>query len=45
VAAVLPFTASPAQPEAVEVRRPSDLLVARIATKTAFVSLFSGSAQ
>jgi putative ABC transport system permease protein len=42
VAAVLPFTASPAQPEAVEVRRPSDLLVARIATKTAFVSLFLG---
>jgi putative ABC transport system permease protein len=42
VAAVLPFTTSPAQPEAVEVRRPSDLLVARIATKTAFVSLFLG---
>lgn len=40
VAAVLPFTASPAQPEAVQVRRPSDILVARIAAKTAFVSLF-----
>jgi putative ABC transport system permease protein len=42
VAAVLPFTASPAQPEAVEVRRPSDILVARIAARTAFVSLFLG---
>jgi putative ABC transport system permease protein len=40
VAAVLPFTASPQQPEAVEVRRPSDILVARIAAKTTFVSLF-----
>jgi putative ABC transport system permease protein len=40
VAAVLPFTASPRQPEAVEVRRPSDILVARIAAKTAFVGLF-----
>jgi putative ABC transport system permease protein len=42
VAAVLPFTASPAQPEAVEVRRPSDILLARIAARTAFVSLFLG---
>jgi putative ABC transport system permease protein len=42
VAAVLPFTASPAQPEAVEVRRPSDILLARIAAKTAFVNLFLG---
>ena len=40
VAAVLPFTASPQQPEAVEVRRPSDILVARVAAKTAFVGLF-----
>ncbi|HKC28793.1 MAG TPA: ABC transporter permease [Jatrophihabitans sp.] len=40
VAAVLPFTASPQQPEAVEVRRPSDILLARIAAKTAFVGLF-----
>jgi putative ABC transport system permease protein len=40
VAAVLPFTASPQQPEAVAVRRPSDILVARVAAKTAFVGLF-----
>jgi putative ABC transport system permease protein len=40
VAAVLPFTASPQQPEAVEVRRPSDILVARVAAKTTFVGLF-----
>jgi putative ABC transport system permease protein len=40
VAAVLPFTASPAQPEAVDVRRPSDILRARIAARTAFVGLF-----
>ena len=40
VASVLPFTAEPAMPEAVEVRRPSDILVARIATRTAFVGLF-----
>jgi putative ABC transport system permease protein len=42
VAAVLPFTASPAQPEAVEVRRPSDVLLARVAAKSTFVSLFLG---
>jgi putative ABC transport system permease protein len=42
VAAVLPFTASPAQPEAVQVRRPSDILRARIAAKTTFVGLFLG---
>jgi putative ABC transport system permease protein len=40
VAAVLPFTASPAQPQAMEVRRPSDLLLARIAARNAFVGLF-----
>ena len=40
VAAVLPFTASPAAPDAVEVRRPSDILVARLAARTAFVGLF-----
>jgi putative ABC transport system permease protein len=40
VAAVLPFTASPSQPEAVEVRRPSDILLARVAANTAFVGLF-----
>jgi putative ABC transport system permease protein len=42
VAGVLPFTASPAAPEAVEVRRPSDVLLARIAAKTTFVGLFLG---
>ena len=42
VAAVLPFTASPAAPEAVEVRRPSDILIARIAARTTFVGLFLG---
>lgn len=42
VAAVIPFTASPAAPEAVEVRRPSDILIARIAAKTTFVGLFLG---
>jgi len=40
VAAVLPFTASPEQPEAVEVRRPSDILVARLAAKDAYTGLF-----
>jgi putative ABC transport system permease protein len=42
VAAVLPFTASPDRPEAVQVRRPSDVLLARVAAKTAFVGLFVG---
>ena len=42
VAAVLPFTTSPAEPEAVEVRRPSDVLVARLAAKSAFTGLFLG---
>jgi putative ABC transport system permease protein len=42
VAAVLPFTASPQQPEAVDVRRPSDLLIARLAAKATFVTLFLG---
>jgi putative ABC transport system permease protein len=40
VATVLPFTASPQQPEAVEVRRPSDILRARVAAKATFVGLF-----
>ena len=40
VAAILPFTTSPEQPEAVEVRRPSDILLARVAAKSAFVALF-----
>lgn len=40
VASVLPFTVSPQQPEAIEVRHPSDLLIARIAARNAFVDLF-----
>jgi putative ABC transport system permease protein len=44
VAGVLPFTTQPAAPEAVEVRRPSDVLLARVAAKTAFVGLFLGLA-
>ncbi|GAB3794186.1 ABC transporter permease [Humibacter antri] len=40
VAAVLPFAASPAHPEAVAVRRPSDILAARAAAKTSFVGLY-----
>lgn len=40
VASVLPFTASPAHPEAVAVRRPSDILTARLAAKTTFVGLY-----
>jgi putative ABC transport system permease protein len=42
VAAVLAFTAAPSDPRSVEVRRPSDLLLARIAAKGAFVGLFLG---
>jgi putative ABC transport system permease protein len=42
VASVLAFTASPEQPDAVQVRRPSDILLARIAAKDAFVTLFLG---
>jgi putative ABC transport system permease protein len=42
VAAVLPFTANPAQPEAVRVSRPSDVLLARAAAKSAFAGLFLG---
>ncbi len=40
VAAVLPFTASPAAPDQVEVRRPSDLLAARLQARNTFVDLF-----
>jgi putative ABC transport system permease protein len=40
VAAVLPFTASPAAPDQVEVRRPSDVLAARLEARNAFVDLF-----
>ncbi|WP_327004241.1 ABC transporter permease [Dactylosporangium sp. NBC_01737] len=42
VASVLAFTAAPSDPRSVEVRRPSDLLLARIAAKGAFVGLFLG---
>ena len=40
VAAVLPFTASPAAPDQVEVRRPSDVLAARLEARNTFVDLF-----
>jgi putative ABC transport system permease protein len=39
---VLAVTANPAQPEAVQVVRPSDALVARAATRGAFTGLFFG---
>jgi putative ABC transport system permease protein len=39
---VLPATANPAAPEEVEVSRPSDVLEARSAAKSAFTSLFLG---
>ncbi|MDG6108521.1 ABC transporter permease [Dactylosporangium aurantiacum] len=42
VAAVLAFTAAPEDPRSVEVRRPSDILLARIAAKGAYVGLFLG---
>lgn len=42
VVQVLPFTANPAQPEAVQVSRPSDVLAARAAAKSAFTGLFLG---
>ncbi len=40
VAAVLPFTAAPDAPDQVEVRRPSDVLAARLDARNAFVDLF-----
>ena len=40
VANVLPFTADPAQPEGVQVSRPSSILAARAAARTAFTGLF-----
>ncbi|NEN06633.1 ABC transporter permease [Diaminobutyricibacter tongyongensis] len=40
VAAVLPFTASPDAPDQVEVRRPSDVLAARLEARNTFVDLF-----
>jgi putative ABC transport system permease protein len=39
---VLPFTANPAQPEAVQVSRPSEVLAARAAAKSAGIGLFLG---
>jgi putative ABC transport system permease protein len=42
VDSVLPFTANPAQPEAVQVSRPSSILAARAATRAAFTGLFLG---
>jgi putative ABC transport system permease protein len=42
VASVLPFTANPAQPEGVQVSRPSSILLARAAAGTAFTGLFLG---
>jgi putative ABC transport system permease protein len=42
VQSVLAVTANPAQPEAVQVIRPSDALVARAATRGAFTGLFFG---
>jgi putative ABC transport system permease protein len=42
VQSVLALTANPAQPEAVQVVRPSDALVARAATRGAFTGLFFG---
>jgi len=42
VASVLPFTANPAQPEAVQVSLPSSILAARAAARTAFTGLFLG---
>ncbi len=42
VTSVLPFTANPAQPEAVQVSLPSSILAARAAARTAFTGLFLG---
>ena len=42
VVSVLPFTANPVQPEAVQVSRPSSILAARAAARTAFTGLFLG---
>ena len=42
VASVLPFTANPAQPEAVQVSLPSSILAARAAARSAFTGLFLG---
>jgi len=42
VASVLPFTANPPQPEAVQVSLPSSILAARATARTAFTGLFLG---
>jgi putative ABC transport system permease protein len=42
VVSVLPFTANPAQPEAVQVSLPSSILAARAAARAAFSGLFLG---
>jgi putative ABC transport system permease protein len=42
VAQLLPFTADPAQPEALAVSQPSAILAARAAAKSAFTGLFLG---
>ena len=42
VVSVLPFTANPAQPEAVQVSLPSSILAARAAARTAYAGLFLG---
>ena len=42
VVSVLPFTANPVQPEAVQVSLPSSILAARAAARTAYTGLFLG---
>jgi putative ABC transport system permease protein len=42
VRSLLPATANPEHPEEVQVSRPSDVLAARVAAKSAFTSLFLG---
>jgi putative ABC transport system permease protein len=42
VVSVLPFTANPAQPEAVQVSLPSSILAARAAARTAYAGLYLG---
>ncbi|HJY58417.1 MAG TPA: FtsX-like permease family protein [Streptosporangiaceae bacterium] len=42
VVSVLPFTANPPQPEAVQVSLPSSILAARAAARTAYAGLFLG---
>src|SRR6202043_3880680 len=42
VVSVLPFTANPAEPEAVQVSLPSSILAARAAARTAYAGLYLG---